>query len=242
MNLTDENEVVAIIVRYGFDLGGQQASTLVRLWGSKYDRTWLLPATIESLDRGRYKVASIEQVLQGWQRQGKMVTRYTSEFANMVVCPVRSGSAEQHSATADLDPSIDESIDEEIWKFSDQDLAEAHEFAAEIGLSRPALDEDGSNWGESPFRTPPPTPFRSGIASDLAASGYPPSGLRKPGEEELRSPKVVFPPTSGEAFEPPVQVSQFYYRLLQMADNAPGKTPLWEPEESMLTPVRLGNG
>jgi hypothetical protein len=238
MNLTDENEVVAIIVRYGFDLGGQQASTLVRLWGSKYDRSWLLPATIESLDRGRYKVASIEQVLQGWQRQGKMVTRYNTEFAQMVIGRAHSTSivTEQSPATEDM------SIDEEICKFSDQDLAEAHEFAAEIGLSRPALDEDGNDWGESPFRTPPRTPFKTGITSDLAASGYPPSELRKPGEEELRTPKAITPPAIGEDFEPPLQVSQFYYRLLQMADNAPGRTPLWEAEDLSGEMVRLVNG
>jgi hypothetical protein len=237
MNLTDENEVVAIIVRYGFDLGGQQASSLVRLWGSKYDRTWLLPATIESLDRGRYKVASIEQVLQGWQRQGKMVTRYTSEFAQMVM-----GRSNSTPVVLEEIPEIDDlSIDEEICKFSEHDLAEAHEFAAEIGLSRPALDEDGNNWGESPFHNTVRTPFRSGIISDLAASGYPPSGLRKPGEEEVHPPAQPLP-TAQHDFEPPLQVSQFYYRLLQMADNAPGKTPLWQPEESTPERVRISNG
>jgi hypothetical protein len=237
MNLTDENEVVAIIVRYGFDLGGQQASSLVRLWGSKYDRTWLLPATIESLDRGRYKVASIEQVLQGWQRQGKMVTRYTSEFAQMVM-----GRSNSTLVALEEIPGIDDlSIDEEICKFSEYDLAEAHEFAAEIGLSRPALDEDGNNWGESPFHNAVRTPFRSGIISDLAASGYPPSGLRKPGEEEVRPPTQPLPAVHHD-FEPPLQVSQFYYRLLQMADNAPGKTPLWQPEESTPERVRISNG
>jgi hypothetical protein len=240
MNLTDENEVVAIIVRYGFDLGGQEASSLVRLWGSKYDRTWLLPATIESLDRGRYKVASIEQVLQGWQRQGKMVTRYKPEFAQMVIGRPNSAPV----LPAEIPETDDLSIDEEICKFSEHDLAEAHEFAAEIGLSRPALDEDGNNWGESPFHNSVRTPFRSGIISDLAASGYPPSGLRKPGEEEVRRPtaKPVVPPAAHHDFEPPLQVSQFYYRLLQMADNAPGKTPLWQPEESMPERVRISNG
>jgi hypothetical protein len=214
MNLTDEHEVVSLIVRYGFDLGGQQAAALVRLWGSKYDRTWLLPAAIESLDRGRYKVASIEQVLQSWQRQGKMTPRFTAEFAEMVL-----GRGHQ-SESADSQEVLDESLmDEEIYQFSDQDIAEAHQFADEIGLSEPALDEDNINWGNVHSQmASDKVPFRSGVISDLTASAYPPSKLRKPGEEEILSPYL---PQNTTQFEPPPEVSQFYYRLLRMANTSP---------------------
>jgi hypothetical protein len=213
MNLTDEHEVVSLIVRYGFDLGGQQAAALVRLWGSKYDRAWLLPAAIESLDRGRYKVASIEQVLQSWQRQGKMAPRFTAEFAEMVL-----GRGHQHES-ADSQEALDESLmDEEIYQFSDQDLAEAHQFADEIGLSEPALDEDNINWGNAHSQmASDQVPFKSGVVSDLTASIYPPSKLRKPGEEEIVAQSLPLSPE----FEPPPEVSQFYYRLLRMANTSP---------------------
>jgi hypothetical protein len=213
MNLTDEHEVVSLIVRYGFDLGGQQAAALVRLWGSKYDRSWLLPATIESLHRGRYKVASIEQVLQSWQRQDKMTTRFTADFAEMIL-----GRGHQPES-ADLQEELDESLlDEEIHQFSDQDLAEAHQFADEIGLSEPALDEDNINWGNVHSQmASDQVPFRSGVISDLTASSYPPSKLRKPGEEEI----VPHLTQKTDEFEPPPEVSQFYYRLLRMANTSP---------------------
>ncbi len=212
MNLTDEHEVVSLIVRYGFDLGGQQAAALVRLWGSKYDRTWLLPAAIESLHRGRYKVASIEQVLQSWLRQGKMTSRFTTEFAEMVL-----GRGHQPES-ADSQEALDESLlDEEIYQFSDQDLAEAHQFADEIGLSEPALDEGNINWGNAHSQIAfDQVPFKSGVASDLTVSLYPPSKLRKPGEEEI--PTL---PQQPPEFEPPPEVSQFYYRLLRMANTSP---------------------
>jgi hypothetical protein len=215
MNLTDEHEVVSLIVRYGFDLGGQQAAALVRLWGSKYDRTWLLPASIESLHRGRYKVASIEQVLQSWQRQGKMTPRFTSEFAEMIL-----GHSQQPALITDSQEALDESLlDEEIYQFSDQDLAEAHQFAAEIGLSEPALDEDNIDWGKAHNQIAfDKVPFKSGVNSDLTASSYPPSKLRKPGEEETMI--LGLPPENPE-FEPPPEVSQFYYRLLRMANTSP---------------------
>jgi hypothetical protein len=213
MNSTDEHEVVSLIVRYGFDLGGQQAAALVRLWGSKYDREWLLPATIESLHRGRYKVASIEQVLQSWQRQDKMTTRFTTEFAEMIL-----GRGHQ-AELAGLQEVLDESLmDEEIHQFSDQDLAEAHQFADEIGLSEPALDEDNINWGKVHSQAADQVPFRSGVISDLTASSYPPSKLRKPGEEEVL---VSCLPQNTSEFEPPPEVSQFYYRLLKMANTSP---------------------
>jgi hypothetical protein len=187
---------------------------LVRLWGSKYDRTWLLPAAIESLDRGRYKVASIEQVLQSWLRQGKMTTRFTAEFAEMVL-----GRGHQPDST-DSQDLLDESfMDEEIHQFSDQDIAEAHQFADEIGLSEPALDEDNINWGKAHSQlASEKVPFRSGAISDLTTSSYPPSKLRKPGEEEIVAPYL--PPNTPE-FEPPPEVSQFYYRLLRMANTSP---------------------
>jgi hypothetical protein len=214
MNLTDEHEVVSLIVRYGFDLGGQQAAALVRLWGSKYDRTWLLPAAIESLHRGRYKVASIEQVLQSWQRQDKMTARFTAEFAEMVL-----GRGHQPDS-ADSQEALDESfLDEEIHQFSDQDLAEAHQFADEIGLSEPALDEDNINWGNAHSQLAfDRVPFKSGVASDLTASLYPPSKLRKPGEEEIYAQILSQQPPE---FEPPPEVSRFYYRLLEMANTSP---------------------
>jgi hypothetical protein len=213
MNSTDEHEVVSLIVRYGFDLGGQQAAALVRLWGSKYDREWLLPATIESLHRGRYKVASIEQVLQSWQRQDKMITRFTTEFAEMIL------GRGQQTESADSQEELDESLmDEEIHQFSDQDLAEAHQFADEIGLSEPALDEDNINWGKVHSQAADQVPFRSGVISDLTASSYPPSKLRKPGEEEVLASCL---PQNTPEFEPPPEVSQFYYRLLKMANTSP---------------------
>jgi hypothetical protein len=214
MNPTDEHEVVSLIVRYGFDLGGQQAAALVRLWGSKYDREWLLPATIESLHRGRYKVASIEQVLQSWQRQDKMTTRFTAEFAEMIL-----GRGHQ-TESADPQEEMDESLlDEEIHQFSDQDLAEAHQFADEIGLSEPALDEDSINWGKVHNQMgSDKVPFKSGVISDLTASSYPPSKLRKPGEEEVVQSLL---PQNTTEFEPTPEVSQFYYRLLRMANTSP---------------------
>jgi hypothetical protein len=204
MHSSDEHEVVSLIVRYGFDLGGHQAAALVRLWGSKYDQDWLLPAAIETLNRGRYKVASIEQILQSWQRQGKMTPRFTLEFAEMVL-------------GRDCQPELEdeqEAIDGEIYRFSDKDIQEAHQFANETGLSEPALDEEASNWDNSSQITSDKVSFKSGLG--LTASSYPPSKLRKPGDEEL-SPHL--PDT--DSFEPSAQVSQFYYRLLQMANTSP---------------------
>jgi hypothetical protein len=214
MNLTDEHEVVSLIVRYGFDLGGQQAAALVRLWGNKYDRTWLLPAAIESLDRGRYKVASVEQVLQSWQRQGKMTPRFTTEFAAMVL------GRNRQPESVDSQEALDESLmDEEINQFSDQDIQEVQQLVDDIGLGEPALDEDTSDWGDFHNQlTVDKIPFKSGLTSDLTALGYPPSKLRQPGKEEIVPPHL---PKKSEEFEPPLAVSQFYYRLLQMASTAP---------------------
>jgi hypothetical protein len=221
MNPTDEHEVVSLVVRYGFDLGGQQAAALVRLWGSRYDRTWLLPATIEALHRGRYKVASIEQVLQSWQRQGHMTVRFDQEFAQMVLGRSPQSETHQSQTVEESQEAIEESsLDAEIHQFSDQELQEAHQFAADVGLSQPALDEDPGSWGNSNTQLlREKVPFKSGVVSDLTASSYPPTKLRKPGEEEIPPNRMQIDPE--DAFEPTPQVSQFYYRLLEMANSSP---------------------
>jgi hypothetical protein len=201
MSSTDEHTVIEMLSRYGFDLGGQTAVNLVRAWKKSYEPTWLLPATIEALDRGRYKAASIEQVLTGWQRLGEANPRFSAEFAGMILSKMEVNP--ELLDDSDLNESL---LDAEIVS-----CAESVNDQPIVDLSIPALDEE-PNEVERLLSTPIPQ------ATSLIASYYPPVPLRKPDDTWAEIEEA--PPLS-DTFVPSSQVSQFYYRLLAMADTAP---------------------
>jgi hypothetical protein len=74
---------IALLQRYSFDLGSYTLSDLQRLW-SRFKPDWLRQATIEALFQGRYKVVSVYQILQLWERKGETQHRYNSEFERLV--------------------------------------------------------------------------------------------------------------------------------------------------------------
>ncbi len=209
MNLSDENVVVALIVHYGFDLGGQSARAIVRSWRSKYDPSFLPLAVVESLHLGRYKAVSIEQVLNGWQRRGDPIFHFNPEFAEMVSGP----EALALMTIADDQELVAETEPEKIL-FSASEIAEVHRSTEVFELSDPALDE---GLGLPTAATPVPE-LNQQISLDLAPISYPPVSPQIPPDHWQSVDPIEEPP-----FEPPAQVSQFYYKLRAMAVSAPPK-------------------
>jgi hypothetical protein len=217
MNLNDESAVAEMLSRYGFDLGGQTAINLARAWGRQFDPSWLLPAVIESLDRGRYKAASVEQVLATWQRLGVSNPRFKSDFAAMVLSKIDA------SPTLLDDSDLNESLlDDDILSYQES-IAVVENSAPILDFSAPVLAEDSDN---VPTLLGAPT-----MSTSLIPTQYPPLPLRKPddrwaeteqlGEDHAEAEEVNDPPSLSDTFTPSPQVSQFYYRLLAMADSAP---------------------
>jgi hypothetical protein len=207
MNLADENEVVALIVRYGFDLGGQSAAVVVRSWSCKYDPSFLALAVIESLHLGRYKIVSVEQILNGWQRRGQAMPHFGEEFAKMV------GGQEQ-SSVIEEDAQITLLLDQEIALFSASDLTDMHQATEVFELSDPALDEG------IPESKPQPSLLsitqQHQVSLDLTPTSYPPTAPRPPRHNWEQQAIPL-----DELFTPAAQVSQFYYKLRAMAASAP---------------------
>ncbi len=214
MNLVDENGVVALIVRYGFDLGGQSAAAVVRAWSCKYDPSFLSLAVIESLHLGRYKVVSIEQVLNGWQRRGQATPHFSPEFAKMI-----SGAEYPAISVITEDEQTAALLDAEIALFSDSEIAEAHRSMASLELSDPALDEGlpepllDHKWAYS-------------VSLDLMPTSYPPIGPRPPRHSWQQQTPL------DEQFTPSAQVSQFYYKLRAMAASAPRRESAPDDEQA----------
>jgi len=56
--------------RYGFELEGQAGQVWVERWSKQFPTSWIPAALLEALYQGRYKAASVEQILRLWQRRG----------------------------------------------------------------------------------------------------------------------------------------------------------------------------
>jgi hypothetical protein len=217
MNLVDENEVAALLVRYGFDLGGQSAVAVARSWGAKYDPSWLAIAVIESLHLGRYKAVSVEQVLNTWQRRGNVAPHFNAEFAAMITG--QDNAAEDSTDCATDDIAAESLLDAEIALLSAHEIDEAQCSTTGLELSDPALDE---GFSELPLSPPHQLLVTSKhqVSLDLTPTDYPPTLPRPPQSEWLQ------PETFTDVFTPSAQVSQFYYKLRAMATPI---QPLDEP-------------
>jgi hypothetical protein len=77
-------QTIALITSYSFDLQGYAIGELLPLWLDNYHASWVRLATIEALYLGRYKVVSIEQILQVWSRLGSPNTHFTHEFERLI--------------------------------------------------------------------------------------------------------------------------------------------------------------
>lgn len=77
-------QAAALLLHYGFDLGGRKAEKLAMEWLTKYPHFWLRLAVIEALYQGRYKSVSVEQILSMWQRIGQPLYHFNGEFERLV--------------------------------------------------------------------------------------------------------------------------------------------------------------
>jgi hypothetical protein len=77
-------QAAALLVHYGFDLGGKKAEKLAGEWLAKYPGYWLRLAVVEALYQGRYKAVSVGQLLSMWHRIGEPLYHFNREFERLV--------------------------------------------------------------------------------------------------------------------------------------------------------------
>jgi hypothetical protein len=77
-------QTAALLVHYGFDLGGAKAEKLAGQWLTQYPGPWLRLATVEALYQGRYKAVSVGHLLEMWQRLGQPLYHFNGEFERLV--------------------------------------------------------------------------------------------------------------------------------------------------------------
>lgn len=77
-------DVTDLLKRYSFDLDGALLDRLVEFWLNHYPTQWVRLAVIEALYQGRYKAISVEQILNLWQRRGRVLYHFNHEFERVV--------------------------------------------------------------------------------------------------------------------------------------------------------------
>ncbi|HEY9701386.1 MAG TPA: hypothetical protein V6C58_03015, partial [Allocoleopsis sp.] len=76
--------ITSMLIHYGFDLGVNDPQELIKKWMTQYDPYWIRLAVIEALYQGRYKAISVVQILNVWQRKGKITYHFNREFERLI--------------------------------------------------------------------------------------------------------------------------------------------------------------
>jgi hypothetical protein len=69
---------------YQFALEGRSVAAVLQQWAATYPVEWIRLAIIEALYQGRYKVVSVAQILQIWERRSQAQPHFDDEFAQMI--------------------------------------------------------------------------------------------------------------------------------------------------------------
>ncbi len=77
-------ETVSFLTRYGFELGSSDLGQLVNQWQQDFPSPWIPAAVLEAFGQGRYKVASIQQILLIWRRRGWPRLSFDPEFCQQL--------------------------------------------------------------------------------------------------------------------------------------------------------------
>ena len=77
-------QTLSLIDSYAFDLEGRIVDRLLQEWLNVYNPSWIRLATIEALYLGRYKIVSIEHILNVWSRLGNPNPHFTHEFERLI--------------------------------------------------------------------------------------------------------------------------------------------------------------
>lgn len=76
--------ISALLSYYSFDLNGYDIDQLVKGWLEEYSSKWVMAAVVEAIFQGRYKAASVDNILLNWYLSGRPQHHFDSEFADLV--------------------------------------------------------------------------------------------------------------------------------------------------------------
>lgn len=114
----DIEPVYQLLTSYSFDTEAYAMDAVIGDWLEECGPVWVSHAITEALYQGRYKVVSIDHILNLWQRRGQPIRHFNREFESIILgqallCPTGygDGSETRNSSTASAVQSIDQTPD-----------------------------------------------------------------------------------------------------------------------------------
>lgn len=76
--------ILQLLSDYSFDVD-TSAEAMVTGWLQRFEPAWVSQAITEALYQGRYKMVSVDHILQLWQRRGQPLRHFNREFESIIL-------------------------------------------------------------------------------------------------------------------------------------------------------------
>ncbi|MBE9078532.1 hypothetical protein IQ241_14715 [Romeria aff. gracilis LEGE 07310] len=73
-----------LLENYSFELSGKEPEQVANNWLSLYPSKWVMAAVVEAIYQGRYKVNSVNRILEYWGFRGQPNHHFDYTFASIV--------------------------------------------------------------------------------------------------------------------------------------------------------------
>ena len=196
------SQTVELMNSYGLDLHGYNIKEVISQLLSKYHANWIRLATIEALYLGRYKVVSVEQILQVWSRVGNPNPHFGHEFERLICRNLPRNSTELPE-----NASITSSLEEKILEEKIAALTKNKAITAEPSSPQAQTQTDNHQKSKQQDKT----------KSALESSNSSPSNLEITPQKNRSRPKPEQPII--HEFAPLPDVSAFYNKLKSLAEE-----------------------
>ncbi|WOD41646.1 hypothetical protein [Nodosilinea sp. E11] len=81
----DIEPVYQLLEGYSFDVEAYPLQAVIAGWLEEYGSVWVSHAITEALYQGRYKIVSVDHILQLWQRRGQPIRHFNREFESIIL-------------------------------------------------------------------------------------------------------------------------------------------------------------
>lgn len=105
MSRSPAASISVLLSYYSFDLGGYPIEQIVQGWLDEYPPKWAIAAVVEAIFQGRYKVASVDNILLNWYLNGRPQHHFDSEFADLVCSKLFKTIPPEASSTPSTAPT-----------------------------------------------------------------------------------------------------------------------------------------
>jgi len=151
--------ILQLLSDYSFDVDTYTAEAMVTGWLQRFEPAWVSQAITEALYQGRYKMVSVDHILQIWQRRGQPLRHFNREFESIILGQswgqfLAATKANAASLDADLPSSAAPTREADAQPPISAATAGENGYPVTPSLSEAFLSAQGSTHGSPAWFTP----------------------------------------------------------------------------------------